>query len=318
MEWRARQSALSVALLAGGDSHQRRQSLATGEHVAAALKSAGHSVERFDPADVDVGHVPWSRFDACFVAVPGALGEDGRLQRRLLELEVPYTGSGPVASRLGMSKSASKERFLQAGVPTPRYVLFHASESIREVAAHMARLRYPLVIKPDSQGSSLGVGFVQSADELPERVADAQRYDPFMLAETWIDGREFTVAVMGRRVLPVIELGTPRGALAHWTHREPLLGEARFDTGLPPSTLARLQNLALAAATALATTGLVTVDLMLDVQAQPWVLEVNTVPHLAPRSLAALAAGRAGIELPALCDWMVREAVGAAVRLKPR
>jgi D-alanine-D-alanine ligase len=267
----------------------------------------------FDPAAIDLTQIPWSRFDACFIALHGGAGEDGRVQKQLESLGVAYTGSGPAASRLAMSKSASKERFLQAGVPTFPYVLFHAADPLDQLVPKLAGLGYPLVIKPDGQGSSLGVGFAQSTDELAERIAESRRYDSFVLAEPWIDGREFTVAIVGRRALPLLEIGTPRGFFDYHAKYESGDTEYRFDTGLSAGTRGEILTAAVGAAAALNTAGLVRVDVMLDRELRPWVLEVNTIPGMTDHSLAPKAAAHEGLSLAALCDSLVRDCLLAEV-----
>ena len=304
---------LVVAVLAGGDSHEREVSLSSGTQAAAALEAAGHGVEMFDPAQVGLDEIPWSRFDVCFIALHGGPGEDGRIQRQLEQLGVTYTGSQPAASRLAMSKSAAKERFFQAGIPTLPYVMFHATESIDHVAAQVARFGYPLVIKPDSQGSSLGVGFAQGPEDLPARVAESGRYDPYILAEMYLAGREFTVAVLDRHALPLLEIATSDPLFSYEAKYHNTTAEFRFETGLGAEKTAQLRQTAVAAAASLETTGLVRVDLLLDAAGWPWVLEVNTVPGLTPTSLAPRAAAAGGLDLPALCDWMVRDAVRVGV-----
>ncbi len=179
-----------------------------------------------------------------------------------------------------------------------------------------APLGYPLVVKPDSQGSSLGVGFAANVAELAACIAEAGRYDPQLLIEPWIEGREFTVAVMGRQPLPLLEIATPRGWFDYQAKYESDATEYRFETGLPGTTVARLQAIAVAAAAALGTDGLVRVDLMLDRNERPWVLEVNSVPGLTSHSLAPMAAAREGIEFPALCHWMLQDALRKASQIR--
>ncbi|HUY92320.1 MAG TPA: D-alanine--D-alanine ligase [Pirellulales bacterium] len=300
-------SPLRVALLAGGDSPERDVSLASGRQVAAALAKRGHIVAAFDPAEIRLSDICWGRYDICFIALHGGAGEDGRLQAELEELVVPYTGSGPLASRLAMSKSAAKRRFERRGVPTPPAVAFEASDSIDDVAERVAPLGYPLVVKPDGQGSSLGVGIARDESQLAALATDAGRYGSLLLAERWIDGREFTVAVLGRRALPLLEIAAPGGWFDYRAKYERNDVEYRFETGLPEATVAELESTAVGAAAALDTAGLVRVDLMLDKNGRPWVLELNTVPGLTSHSLAPKAAARAGIDFAALCEWMLAD-----------
>lgn len=301
---------LSIALLAGGDSHERAVSLASGAEAAAALRKAGMRVEVFDPAGCHLEDIPWNRFDGCFIALHGGAGEDGRVQRQLEELHVPYTGSDPIASRFAMSKGASKERFLQSGVPTPSYAIHRVDTPLDEFQTRVAALGYPVIVKPDGQGSSLGVNRANERQDLESCVVDSGRFDRYVIAERWVEGREFTVAVLGRRPLPLLEIVNPRGIFDYQAKYHDASAAYRFDTGLPAAAVHGLQTAAVAAAEALGTAGLVRVDLMLDHAGNPWVLEVNTVPGLTRTSLAPKAAARAGLGLPGLCSWMLRDALG--------
>ncbi|HEV2969159.1 MAG TPA: D-alanine--D-alanine ligase [Pirellulales bacterium] len=298
---------LRIVVLAGGDSSERQISIVSGWQVVSALETAGHEPAWVDPSETDLENVPWDRYDACFIALHGGAGEDGRIQRKLERFDVPYTGSDPAASWLAMSKSASKERFLAEGVPTPEYALVHVSDSSRNRAARAKEIGYPLVVKPDSQGSSLGVGIAGDPGQLGERLATSFAFDPFAIIERFIRGREFTVAVLDRRPLPVLEIVAADSIFSFDAKYSSPQTEYRFDSGLAPAIEAMLSRIAVQAAAALGTRGLVRVDLMLDEANRPWVLEVNTVPGLTGRSLAPQAAARAGITMPALCTWMIHD-----------
>ena len=309
-------SSLSVALLAGGASAERDVSLESGAEVAAALRAAGHRVETIDPSAQGLDSVDWKRWDACFLALHGGEGEDGGVQSQLRRLGVPYTGSGPAASRLAMSKSASKERFFQAGVPTRPYALFHVDEPEPEIAAKLQQLGYPLAVKPDGQGSSLGVRRVARPSELSTALREGRRWDAFLLAEPWITGREFTVSLLGRRPLPLLEIVSQGEFFDYQAKYFADTTEYRFDHGLPDAVADLLRDTAVAAADALGTQGLSRVDLMLDENQRPQVLEVNTCPGMTSHSLAPMAAARAGMDMPALCDVLLRDALqqGALVK----
>lgn len=302
-------SPLRVALLAGGDSAEREISLASGRQVAAALECRGHAVDSFDPVETPLRNIYWGRYDVCFIALHGGAGEDGRVQAELEDLVVPYTGSGPKASRRAMSKSAAKRRFQRRGVPTPPAMVFETTDLFHDVARRVAPLGYPLVVKPDGQGSSLGVGMAADESELAARAIDASRYDSLLLAERWIDGREFTVALLGRRALPLLEICTPGGWFDYEAKYASDSAEFCFETGLPESKIEELQTIAVDAAASLETTGLSRVDLVVDQAGQPWVLEVNTVPGLTSHSLAPKAAARAGLDFASLCEWMLADAL---------
>lgn len=302
-----------IAVLAGGDSPERDISLASGDSVAAALNESGYLAKIFDPAASDLAGIPWSEFDACFVALHGGAGEDGRIQRRLELLKVPYTGSRPSACRLAMSKSASKERFLQSSVATAPYVLFQVDDPISQIEEKVAGLGYPLVIKPDSQGSSLGVGVAHLASELPRCLTSCGQFDDFAIAEPLIRGREFTVAIIGRRPLPLLEIVSPHGLFDYDAKYTSELTQYCFDTQLADDEVGRIQELAVSAAACLGTVGLCRVDLMRDTLGRPWILEVNAVPGLTEHSLVPKAARQAGIDMARLCELLIQQCLTTEV-----
>lgn len=303
-------SPLRLAVLAGGESAERDVSLASGAAVTAALEACGHDVVRYDPAKIELEHIPWFTFDACFLALHGGAGEDGRIQQRLTRLGVDFTGSDVAACRLAMSKSAAKERFLHTGsVNTPDYCLLHSSESLCTAGLKAGSLGYPLVVKPDSQGSSLGVSIVHRPEELAAALAQAWALDPFAVAEEFIAGRELTVALLDGRALPVLEIVTPRAFFDYEAKYSAADTLEQFPADLSPETLAQVERAALAAARALGTRGLVRVDLILDSAGRPWVLEVNTTPGMTDHSLVPKAARLVGIDMPVLCDLVARSAL---------
>jgi D-alanine-D-alanine ligase len=300
-----------IVVLAGGQSAERTISLRSGAAVVSALVAAGHRATAIDPAEGAISNIDWLRFDAAFIALHGGEGEDGRVQQELESRGVPYTGSCPMACRLAMSKSASKDRFIEFGIPTPPFVPFAASDRAATVADRVARLGYPLVIKPDAQGSSLGVTVTDSRAELDHAISAAAEYDNALLAEAFIRGREFTVAVLNDRPLPVLEIVTPQRVFSYDAKYASPLTEYRFEFELPNPQRAALTRAAVAATQALGTSGLARVDLMLGQDGRPCVLEVNTSPGMSPRSLAPQAAARAGLDMPQLCDQLVQECLAA-------
>ncbi len=306
--WTALESAVwRVAVLAGGDSAERSVSLRSGTGVADALSAAGHRVTSIDLSERPLAHVDWSLFDAAFIALHGGAGEDGRVQQQLEDLGVAYTGSSPAACRLAMSKSAAKERFRQCGVPTPPFLLFNASDAIDVVARRATRLGYPLVIKPDGQGSSLGVAIADGQDDLATEIAAAAEFDRSLLAEAFVRGREFTVAVLSDRPLPLLEIVSPQRIFSYEFKYHSSQTQYSFDFELGAQSRGALVQAAVGATQAIGTSGLARVDLMLDDGGQVWVLEVNTSPGMTARSLAPQAAARAGLDMPALCNLLVRK-----------
>jgi D-alanine-D-alanine ligase len=297
---------LRVAVLAGGDSDEREISLKSGMAVVAALSERGHRVLHLDPAIVDLSGIDWDQFDVAFVALHGRFGEDGQVQQILDAAHVHYTGSNALASHLAFSKSAAKERFALFGVPTPQYSLIHYNDGLNEIDRIAAELGYPLVVKPDTQGSSLGVSIVRSPRELPAAIKNCFLLDAFGILETMIEGTEWTVGLIDRQILPAIKIETDREFFDWQAKYEDDSTRYIFDSNLPQAVINNIQQVAQAACESLGTSGLARVDLRLDHENQPWVLEVNTVPGFTDHSLLPKAAARQGIDFPTLCDRIVR------------
>ena len=296
---------LTIVVLLGGWSSEREVSLASGRAVIDALRSRGHDVRELDPAAIDILTYPWAGVDAAFIALHGSFGEDGTVQSLLEELRIPYTGSDPAASRLAMSKSASKQRFMAQGLPTPTYQTAHHQESPASIAEKASTIGFPLVVKPNAQGSSVGVTIVHAAGELDDALHAAFRFDPLALLEKFIAGREMTVAVLDRRPLPAIEVRPARAFYDYLAKYHDVTTAYVFDTDLPPAVVRNVEALAVSAVESLGTSGAARVDLRLDEQNGPWLLEVNTIPGFTDHSLVPKAAARAGIGFPELCEQLV-------------
>jgi D-alanine-D-alanine ligase len=301
-----------VAVLKGGASLERTVSLRSGERAQRALKALGHEVIAIDAGPELLGELLEHRPRAAFVTLHGRDGEDGTVQGLLEAIGVPYTGSGPAACMRCTDKALAKYLMLEAGIPTPDFRAFKES-AVRELGVAAAlpvigrELGFPMVIKPASQGSALGVKFAHSSDELPRAIVGALSYDRKVVLERYVDGRDLAVSVLdsdgGEPVaMPVIE-AIPR-------EQDFYAYESRYEIGmttfvcpaeLPAETAARAQELALATFKLLGCHGVARVDLMLDREsAELTVLETNVVPGLTETSLLPLAAEAAGIDLDAL------------------
>jgi D-alanine-D-alanine ligase len=300
------QNPLCVAVLAGGDSTERAVSLRSGAAVAEALESAGHAVNVFDPAATELDQISWAEFDVAFIALHGGAGEDGRVQAALAILGVPFTGSDAESCRIAMSKVESKQRFRACGVLTPAAEIIQAHQTIQSTSSRAAQLGFPLIVKPDTQGSSLGVSVARSRGELAAALRDARAYDDICIVEPFIVGREFTVAVLEDRALPTIEIAAPGQLFSYEAKYASRETKYHFDFELPSRDRKQIERAALAAARALGTAGLARADLIMSERGEIYVLEVNTIPGMTARSLAPLAAARAGIEMPQLCDTIAR------------
>ena len=287
-----------VAVLLGGRSAEREVSLKSGSMVLEALTSRGVDAHPFDPAERGLDELAKQKFDRAFIALHGRFGEDGTVQGVLEWLGVPYTGSGVLASALAMDKLRTKCIWQAEKLPTPAYAVLEATTDLRAVAK---RLGLPLMVKPASEGSSIGMSKVKRAAALDEAFALAANYDRVVLAEKFIEGTELTVAVLGDQALPIIKLETPRDFYDY--QAKYVADDTRYliPSGLAPSKEMELQALCLKAFRTLGCAGWGRVDLMLDRRARPYLLEVNTAPGMTDHSLVPMAARAIGISYEDLC-----------------
>jgi D-alanine-D-alanine ligase len=298
-----------IVVLAGGPSAERDISLASGWAVVRTLRIGGHHVVWCDPAETELTAFAWEPRDVAFIALHGTFGEDGEVQRILDRLGIPYTGSDAETSALAFSKSASKERFRQCGVPTPAAAVIHESDDARHIERLARGLGYPLVVKPDRQGSSLGVTVVPSPNELPAALALCFHYGPHGLLESFVEGTEWTVGLLDGTPLPPLRVETPRGFYDYEAKYRDEATRYHFDSDLPAGVLRHVTRTAQDAAGSLGTTGPVRVDLRLDRHLEPWVLEVNTVPGLTDHSLLPKAAAHIGLSFGDLCERALTSAL---------
>jgi len=294
--------ALNVYVLYGGSSLERTVSLASGEAVAAALAERGHFVRRVDTAEIEITADLFDRDAVVFNALHGQFGEDGQLQRLLNQFGVPYTGSGEVASRKGFSKTASKLSFIDAGVSTPDWIPIHQDDSTEQLWESFHCIGLPCVIKPDQQGSSLGVTICQTMDDVHRGLDLCFELDNEGLIETMISGSEWTVPLLDDEPLPLIKILPQTEFYDYAAKYEADDTGYQFDVDIPDEVRTSLIEAGIAAARAIGTRGIARVDLRLDEQFQPWVLEVNTSPGMTDHSLVPKAARQYGQSLGELCE----------------
>lgn len=308
-----------VAVLKGGRSFERRVSLRSGARVEEALGRLGHEVIGID---VDVGVISRLRdaeVDVAFVAMHGRDGEDGTVQELLEVAGIPYTGSGVLACVRAVDKVLAKHLMLEAGIPTPEFFAFNET-AFRELGAAHAlpaieqRLDFPLVVKPSTGGSALGVKFARTPEEIPAALMAAFSYDSKVLLERHVAGRDLAVSVLDGEALPIVE-AVPRD-------EEFYDFEARYEIGrtdfvcpaeLPPGVAERAQELALRTYRLLGCEAFARVDLMLDEAGELAVLEINPIPGLTETSLLPQAAEAAGVSFDELVARIVELALARAV-----
>ena len=292
-----------VAVMLGGRSSEREVSLVTGTAVLEALQSRGIDAHGWDPAEKTMSEFAAAGFDRVWIALHGPGGEDGALQGLLQWFDMPYTGSGVMASAIAMDKVRSKHLFRAAGIPTPDYAVV-ASREEASVAAE--KIGFPLIVKPSGQGSSVGMSKVFERGELNDAVDVALRYGDVALLETCIAGEEFTVGVLQGRALPSIRISTPRVFYDYRAKYESDRTEYICPGTDSDADEAVYAELAEAAFAELGCTGWGRVDFMAGADGQPLVLEVNTVPGMTSHSLVPMAAQQTGIDFAELC-WRILE-----------
>jgi D-alanine-D-alanine ligase len=287
-----------VAVLLGGKSAEREVSLKSGGMVLAALRKRGVDAHPFDPKERDVEDLARERFARVFIALHGRFGEDGTVQGVLEWLSIPYTGSGVLASALAMDKVRTKRLWAAEGLPTAPYEELGKDSDLKAVAK---RLGMPLFVKPASEGSSVGMSKVRTAEGLEEAYALAVNYDPVVIAEKFIDGPELTVAIVGDQVLPIIRIETPREFYDY--EAKYIANDTRYliPCGVSEKKEKELQAVCLKAFRALGCRGWGRVDLMLDQRGRPFLLEVNTAPGMTDHSLVPMAARAIGMSYEDLC-----------------
>jgi D-alanine-D-alanine ligase len=278
-----------VAVLAGGRSAERAVSLKSGRAVHDALRSIGVLAELVDPSEHKVEVL--RGFDVCFIALHGRGGEDGVIQGVLEHLGVPYTGSGVMASAIGMDKVKTKMIWRAAGLSTPDFYV---------AGQPMTELSFPLMVKPAHEGSSIGMRKVDDAEQLADAVAEAEKFDTEVLVEQWIQGAEFTVAILNGEALPAIRLETPNRFYDYEAKYEANTTRYLCPCGLDAEQEKALQALALEAFNQIGCRGWGRVDVMQDEQGRFYLLEVNTVPGMTDHSLVPMAAKAAGRDFPQL------------------
>ncbi|HEX5123007.1 MAG TPA: D-alanine--D-alanine ligase [Rhodanobacteraceae bacterium] len=293
-----------VAVVMGGQSAEREVSLDSGRNVLAALRAKGVDAHAVDgiPALLDAlraGH--YARVFNILHGQHGG-GEDGVLQGALESLRVPYTGSGVLGSALSMDKVRSKWVWIAQGLPTPRFVPLRKGDDVHAAAA---KLGLPVIVKPSSEGSSVGITRVFKDADLDAAVDLAARYPGDLLVESLIEGDELTVSVLGRQALPSIRI-VPKGAFYDY-HAKYVAEDTQYlCPGLDGAAEDEIRALALAAFDALDCSGWGRVDVMRDRQGRNWLLEANTAPGMTSHSLVPKSAKAIGIDFETLC-WRILE-----------
>lgn len=299
-----------VAVLFGGRSAEREISILSGTGVLQALQSKGVDAHAFDPAERSLAELAAEKFDRVFIALHGRYGEDGSLQGALEQLGIPYTGSGVMASSVGMDKITTKIVWLANGVSTPKYAVIDDDTDLDKVVADLG---LPLIVKAPLEGSSIGITKVTRREELQAAVELSRKYDTRVLAEQFIEGREFSVPLLGSgpaaRALPIIEIVAPEGNYdyqnKYFTDDTRYYCPAPLDADLTAAIKREVEK----AYRALGCEGWSRIDVLLrESDQQFFLLEVNTSPGMTSHSLVPMAARAEGTSYEDLCVEILRSA----------
>jgi D-alanine-D-alanine ligase len=289
-----------VAVMLGGTSAERPVSLNSGNAVLAALTRQGVDAHAFDPATRNLGDLIAGEFDRVFIALHGRYGEDGCMQGALELLAIPYTGSGVMASAIGMDKWRTKLLWRAAGLPTADWEILTATSDFVGVERNLG---LPIFVKPAREGSSIGMSKVTERGTLQAAYDTAAEHDALVLAEKFIDGAEFTVGILGDAALPLIRLEPAKDRAFYDFEAKYLRNDTQYrcPAGLPDAQETALRQLALEAFRLIGGHGWGRVDVMLDSLGNPYLLEANTSPGMTDHSLVPMAARAAGLDFDALC-----------------
>ncbi len=298
----------TVAVLQGGRSAERDVSLNTGAQVATALRGRGFDVTTIDTAERDfIDRIRDTRPGVAFICLHGRFGEDGTMQGLLELLDVPYVGSGVLASALAMNKVFSKHIFAMEGLPTPDHITLRTGETA-DHGAIVASLGERLVVKPANEGSSVGMTIVHDVGGLPAAIELAFRYDPLVIVEAFVEGTEVTVGVIGNDgpvALPTLEIVPGNEFYDYESKYVPGMSRHIIPARVSDEARVECQRIAVAAHVALGCRGISRADVIVTPQGDVLLLEVNTIPGMTSTSLLPDAARAAGIEFPQLCERLV-------------
>jgi len=286
-----------VAVLMGGISAEREVSLRSGQAVCNALVAAGVDAAAIDVQSLDDVLSLKGAFDRVFVALHGRWGEDGVVQAMLNDMQMPFTGSDMASCALGMDKLRCKWLWLGVGLPTPKFQWITPNHPVDY--SHFS-IPFPVMVKPSHEGSSIGISKADNLDELKAAVIEAQKFDSEVLIEQWVEGDEYTCAILDGQALPMIKLETDHDFYDFSAKYQSNDTQYICPCGLSESAEAVVQQIALQAFNAVGLKDWGRVDFMIDGNNQPWLIEINTIPGMTDHSLVPMAAKQSGLSFQAL------------------
>ena len=294
-----------VAVLMGGPSAEREISLISGKAVLEALRSKGVDAHAFDPAERSLFELKGEGYERVFIALHGRFGEDGTVQGALEAMRIPYTGSGVMASALSMDKWRTKLVWHAAGIPTPRFAMVDRTTAWDRIAD---LLGLPVIVKPSREGSTIGLTKVRRVEDLAAAYELAVRYDPLVLAEEFVPGKEVTASILGEVALPLVRIEAPQGNYDY--QNKYFTDETKYycPSGLSARLEDEIRAAALRSFRILGCRGWGRADVIVRQDESYTFLEMNTAPGMTGHSLVPIAARAVGIDYPELCVRVLAEA----------
>lgn len=296
-----------IGVLMGGVSHEREVSLKTGSAILQTLQEGGYPVVGIDVSSDIVQRLLEEHIDVAFIALHGRWGEDGTVQGLLELLRIPYTGSGVLASALAMNKIKAKEIFLFHGIPTPEFI------TPQEGKQADPPFPPPWVVKPASEGSTIGIDIVMDTKGLQDAIQRARGYDQEVLVERFIEGKELTVGILKGEPLPAIEIDPKGGFYDYEAKYTPGMTEYLCPAPISDQKKDEVQGISLKAYHVLSCSGCARVDLLLSKAGEAFIIEVNTLPGMTETSLVPKAAAQVGISFPQLVEIILE---GASLKIE--
>lgn len=299
-----------IVVLMGGLSREREISLKSGNAILASLRRQGYEVSAIEADDRVAESLQKEQPFAAIVALHGRYGEDGSVQGMLEIMQIPYSGSGVLASAICMDKALTKRLVAELGISVPKSCAISETENVSAMCRESG-LACPLVVKPNSEGSTLGIMIVREADQLKRAVQDALSYDDTVLIEDYIMGTEVTVGLVNDKPLPVLEVVPTSGFYDYEAKYSQGLTEYIVPARIPNAVAQRIQDESMRMASYLEIEGISRVDYIVDADNEPYFLEINTIPGMTETSLVPKAAAAAGLSFDELAEAML-----ASCRLK--
>jgi len=299
----------TIGVLMGGYSSEREISLRSGKAVVNALSAEGHAVKAIDITVSDrtkiMELIRSAGIDVAFIALHGRLGEDGQIQSILTEIGIPFTGSGVLASQKAFNKITAQSAFKSAGLPVPENFCITDGRAVqfKEVFAVLKKL--PFIVKAACEGSSIGVFMVRHPSGWESSLKDALALGPYVIVEKFVKGREVTVGIFDRQPLPLVEIVTKTSLFDFNSKYQKGLTEYHVPAALPDELSKKIQAIALASYDALGCEGFARVDVRIDEQGQPYILEINTIPGFTETSLFPKAAACVGFNFLQVCEKLL-------------